>query len=357
VSSLRRNLEFLQRILREFVDDDCPVRAAALAYYAVFALPAVVVLLIVIAGTIWSPADVQRAMNSQLGLLVGSEVGRTIQYVMERAERPGNGSLVATVIGILALLFSATGALGQLQAALNNAWQVKPDPRQGGVKGFIAKRLISSLLILGLALLLIASLGVSAVLGAIGDRVPFVPEGVLHLADLLTSFAILTVVFAGVYRVLPDAEVAWRDVWLGAVVATALLVSGKFAIGMYLGRSAPGSAYGAAGALAGVLVWSYFAAMTVLLGAEVTQVWATRRGRLIRPEPGAVRAPRDQRVENDHSSEKVESVAPVSEVAPIAGVPLDRRATRGLTRSIRRYPRGASIAVAMVGWWLLRHRR
>ena len=181
------------------------------------------------------------------------------------------------------LMFGALGAFIQLQAALNRAWEVKPDPSQGGVKRFIMKRLLSLGMILGVAFLLIASLVVSALLGALSTKVAF-PERAFAIMDLGLSFTVLTVLFAAIYRFLPDAEVAWRDVWAGALVTSALFVLGKFAIGFYLGRSAPGDAFGAASALAIILVWVYYAGLIVLLGAEFTQAWAERRGVQIRPE-------------------------------------------------------------------------
>jgi membrane protein len=176
----------------------------------------------------------------------------------------------------------------QLQGALNRAWEVKPDPRQGGVKQFIMKRLLSLGFVMGVAFLLIVSLVVSALLSALSTKVAL-PQAALSTVDLGLSFIIMAVLFAAIYRFLPDAEIEWRDVWVGALVTALLFVVGKFAIGFYLGRSAPGDAYGAASALAIILVWVYYAGMIVLFGAEFTQAWAERRGGLIRPEKGAVK--------------------------------------------------------------------
>ena len=147
-------------------------------------------------------------------------------------------------------------------------------------------------MILAVAFLLMVSLAVSALLSALGERMTFLPEPALHVLDLTLSFAVLTVLFAAIFRFLPDAEIEWRDVWMGAVVTSILFGIGKFAIGFYLGRSAPGDAFGAAGALAIILVWIYYGGMIVLFGAEFTQAWAERRGRPAPPENGAVHVER-----------------------------------------------------------------
>jgi membrane protein len=279
---------FLKRILSDFSEDECSVRAAALAYYTVFALPPLLILLTLVVGLFWDPVQVQQALEQQFSSLVGDEGGRAIREMISRAERQGSGGIVATVLGTAALTFGALGAFMQLQGALNRAWEVKPDPRKGGVKQFIAKRILSAGMILAVAFLLIVSLAVSAVLSSLGSKITFLPEQALQAADLVLSFGVITVLFATIFRFLPDAEIAWRDVWTGALVTSLLFVAGKFVIGFYLGRSNPGDAFGAASALAVILVWIYYAGMIVLFGAEFTQAWAERRGKRKRPEQGAV---------------------------------------------------------------------
>jgi membrane protein len=282
-------LSILKRAFRDFSDDECPVRAAALAYYTVFALPPLLVLLLLLAGVLWDPQDVQRAMETQFASLVGQQGASAIHGMIQSADRPGSGGLVASVISIGMLLFGATGAFLQLQSALNRAWEVKPDPGSGGLRNFVMKRLLSLGMILGISFLLIVSLAVSALIGAIGDSLTFIPQPVMYAANFVISFAVLTILFATIFKVLPDAEIAWRYVWVGATVTSLLFVIGKFAIGLYLGRSSPGDAFGAASALAVILVWVYYAGMIVLFGAEFTQAWAHSRGAEIRPEKGAVR--------------------------------------------------------------------
>ena len=278
---------FLRRILKDFREDECSVRAAALAYYTVFALPPLLILLTLVVGIFWDPVEVQRSLETQFSSLIGEQGGRAIRDMLTHAKTPGTGP-IASILGVLALLFGSIGAFMQLQGALNRAWEVKPDPNKGGVRQFIAKRILSAGMILAVAFLLMVSLAVSALLSALGSKLSFVPEPALHAVDATLSVGVITVLFATIFRFLPDAEIAWRDVWVGALFTSMLFVVGKFAIGLYLGRSAPGDAFGTASALAVILVWIYYAGMIVLLGAEFTQAWAERRGARKRPEQGAV---------------------------------------------------------------------
>ncbi|HUF11768.1 MAG TPA: YihY/virulence factor BrkB family protein [Longimicrobiales bacterium] len=287
-------LAILRETWREFRADDAPRVAAALAYYTIFALPPLLVLLIMIAGAVWEPEDIQGSIQTQMRSMLGAEGAAGIRTMLENANRPGRGGLLPTLLSVAALLFGATGALTQLQSALNTAWDVRPDPERGGVRNFLAKRLLSLGMILGIGFLLLVSLVLSAALTAFGDALAgLLPDAIsgalLHAVQLVVSFVVITGLFAAMFKVLPDAVIQWRDVWAGAVATAALFVIGKFAIGLYIGQSEPGSAYGAAGSLAVILVWVYYAALIVLLGAEFTQVWARRRGAAIVPEPGAVR--------------------------------------------------------------------
>ena len=275
---------------KDFGDDECAVRAAALAYYTVFALPPLLILLLMVAGVVWDPQDVQRAMESQFAGLMGESGARQIHEIIAQADRPGSGGLFATLASVAGLVFGATGAFLQLQGALNRAWEVEPDPEQGGIRRFVVKRLFSLGMVLGIGFLLAVSLALTAGLSAVGGALgAAVPAPVLHALNFVLSFVVLALLFATMYKVLPDAQIAWRDVWIGAVVTAALFLAGKFALGFYLGRSSPGDAFGAAGALAVVLVWTYYAGMILLFGAEFTQQWAKRRGSGIEPEDGAVR--------------------------------------------------------------------
>jgi membrane protein len=281
--------QLLKAAFKDFGEDECGIRAAALAYFTVFALPPLLTLLIMVAGMVWDPQDVQKALTSQFSGMMGESGGQQISTIIAQADKPGSGGLFATLASIAGLVFGATGAFIQLQGALNRAWEVKPDPAQGGVMRFITKRLLSLGMVLGIGFLLAVSLalsaGVSAVGGAIGSGIP---EPVLHVLNFAVSFLVLGLLFSAMFKVLPDAKVAWRDVWVGGFVTALLFVLGKFAIGLYLGRSSPGDAFGAAGALAVVLVWAYYSGMILLFGAEFTQQWAVERGSGVEPKEGAV---------------------------------------------------------------------
>lgn len=282
-----------KRSVRDFLDDDCMTRAAALSYYTVFSLPPLLILILLLASTMLDPNDVRGGLERQIEALMGPAGGEQVRTMITHAERPGGG-LLPTLIGIGALLFGATGAFVQLQSALNRVWEVEPDPNQGGLKTFLFKRLLSFGMILSIAFLLLVSLAISAALTAFGSALEsFMPEGlsgpVIHGLNLALSFGVISTLFSALFKVVPDAAVAWRDVWVGAFVTAALFVAGKFLIGLYLGKSNPGEAYGAAGSLALLLLWVYYSSIILLFGAEFTQVWAEQRGRGIAPEQGARR--------------------------------------------------------------------
>jgi membrane protein len=279
---------------RDFMEDDCSTQAAALSYYTVFSLPPLLLLLLMLVGAIVDPDKVQGAIQAQINSLMGSGAAEQIRTILQSAHRPGSGGLIATAIGIVTLLLGAAGAFGQLQAALNRAWEVAPDPRQGGLKAFVGKRLFSFGMVLSVAFLLLVSLVLSAALSAFGDRVGrMLPEGLsttlVQLMNQAISFVVIAALFAAIFKVLPDAVAEWRDVWMGAAATALLFVIGKYLIGLYLGRSNPGQAFGAAGSLALILVWIYYSSMILLFGAEFTQAWAERRGGGVVPEKGAVR--------------------------------------------------------------------
>ena len=278
---------------RDFVEDDCSTQAAALSYYTVFSLPPLLLLLLMLVGAIVDPREVEGAIRTQINSLMGSGAADQIRTILQVAHRPGSGGIIATVAGLVTLLLGAAGAFGQLQAALNRAWEVAPDPQQGGLKAFLVKRVFSFGMVLSVAFLLLVSLVLSAALSGFGDRLGgMLPAGLsstlLQVFNQVLSFVVITALFAAIFKVLPDATAAWRDVWVGAAVTALLFVVGKFLIGLYLGRSNPGEAFGAAGSLALILVWIYYSSMILLFGAEFTQAWAERVGRGVTPEKGAV---------------------------------------------------------------------
>jgi membrane protein len=253
-----------------------------------------------VAGLVFGADAVQEQLTGQVGGLVGESGGEEIQTMIDNAGDFGGGSLVGKILGLLALVFGATGAFAQLQQALNRAWEVKPDPSEGGLMNFLTKRVLSFGMVLTIALLLVVSLAASALLSGLFTQVESVlgPVGAVFawIGELLVSLGLFTLLFAAIFKVLPDAEVAWRDVWVGALVTAALFVIGKFLIGFYLGRSNPGEAFGAAGSVVVILVWLYYTSLILLAGAEFTQVWAKRYGSRIEPDDDAVRVVEEERV-------------------------------------------------------------
>lgn len=308
----RSPLQLLKHAAKEFVADECPRMAAALSYYTIFSLPPILILILLIVGLVMEPADVQGAMESQLQGLMGPAGGEQVRTIIEQSEQPGAGRPLAAILGIGALIFGATGAFIELQNALNRAWEVKPDPEEGGFFSFVTKRLLSFGMVLVVAFLLLVSLALSAVLSAFGSVIAgMAPDGVsdvlLYAVNLGLSLAVFTLLFAAIFKVLPDAEVAWKDVWVGAFATALLFVIGKFLIGLYLGQSDPGQAYGAAGSLAVLLVWVYYSSMILFFGAEFTQAWAENKGAGIEPSDGAVRVVTEQyRVDAGGQRRKVE---------------------------------------------------
>jgi membrane protein len=301
MATRRRGLiQVVKDTVNGFSEDDCPTMAAALSYYTVFSLPPLLVLLLTILGAVMDPQDIQGNIEAQMRSAMGPSGAQQVHTILANADRPGAGGLLPTVLSVVALMLGATGVFGQLQAALNKAWGVAPDPTKGGIKNMLLKRVFGIGMVLGLAFILLVSLVVSAVLSAFGDQLGrFLPSGlsapVLEAINFVGSLAVISLLFAAIFKVLPDAKIAWRDVRVGAVVTGVLFVAGKFALGLYLGHSNPGEAFGAAGALALMLVWIYYSSMIVLLGAEFTQVWAEQRGSGIMPERGAVRVVRETR--------------------------------------------------------------
>ncbi len=283
--------QLVKKSAKDFSEDDCPRMAAALAYYTVFALPPMLILIMMLVGAFVSRETVQDALSGQMGSMLGADGAKTVGTMVNQSKQPGGGA-IGTIMGIAALVLGATGAFMQLQAALNTAWEVKPDPKAGGIKNFVFKRLLSVGMVLSIAFLLLVSLALSAALtavgGAVGALIPGASAVVIGILQTLVSLVVVTLLFAAIFKVLPDARIAWRDVWVGALVTAVLFEVGKWGIGLYLGHSNPGKAYGAAGSLAVILVWIYYTSMIVLFGAEFTETWATEKGSGVEPEEGAM---------------------------------------------------------------------
>lgn len=288
--AVKQSFGLAKDTFKGFLGDEAPWKAAALAYYTVFAMPPLLVILLEIASAIWDPIEVRRALTGEFQALMGQDVAGQIETMITTAEQRTRGSGFRVVLGVLGLLFGATGAFVSLQSALNQAWDVEPDPKRGGIRNFVTKRVLSLGMVLGIAFLLLVSLALTSVLSAAGRALlGDLAETVALAIEFVVSFAVISFLFAAIFKVLPDVSVSWRDVWVGGVATAGLFVVGKFLIGLYVGKSNPGNAFGAAGALAVLLVWIYYAAIIVLLGAEFTKAWMAKHGRTIEPEEGAIK--------------------------------------------------------------------
>jgi membrane protein len=269
-----------------WLNDKVSRLGAALAYYAAFSLAPLLIIAIGVAGLIFGKDATQNQVLTQVRGLVGEEGGAALQAMIASASNPGSG-ILATVIGVVMLLVGAAGLFGQLQDALDTVWGV--EPRSGlGIIGFLRERFLSISMVMGTTFLLLISLLVSAALSAVSGVFGHYFAGLMgQAANFIVSFGFITLLFAMVYRFLPDAVIAWRDVWLGAVLTSFLFSIGKQLIGMYLGYSAASSAYGAAGSFAVLLIWLYYSSQIFLFGAELTKAYAMKYGSRIRPSANA----------------------------------------------------------------------
>jgi membrane protein len=258
-------------------DDGCPRLGAALAFYTIFSLAPVLIIGISVASFAFGQDAVQGHVVAQIQNLVGQEAAFTIQGMIENAHRSQSG-VVATLLGIVTLLIGATAVFGELQDAFNIIWRSEPRPRSFWLSMLIS-RLLSFSLVIALGFLMLASLIASAGISAFSGYLQMIAGAtglVLSLISFGTSFALLTVLFALLFRVLPSTAVTWRGIWLGSVMTTILFSIGKFLIGLYLGNSAVASSYGAAGSLVVILIWIYYSAQILLFGAEFTRLYSTR---------------------------------------------------------------------------------
>jgi membrane protein len=250
---------------------------AALAYYSIFSIGPLIVIAITIAGLVFGAEAVQTQVISALHGFLGDNGTQAVDAMLKGANRPREG-VFATIIGVGALVFAAVGVVVQLKDALNTVWEVESPPGSG-IWRFVRTYIWSLAGVLSLGFLLLISMLLTAALSAAGKYIaPYLPEVTLQAAGSLSSFAVISVLFAMMFKWLPDTQIAWRDVWLGAVLTAALFEVGKFLIGLYIGKQGLESSYGAAASIVVVLIWVYYTAQLVLMGAEFTNVYARRYG-------------------------------------------------------------------------------
>jgi membrane protein len=282
----------LKQTFQEWLQDKAPQLGAALAYYTVFSLAPLVLVLLAIVGVIFreDPAGAWDKITEQIGYFLDPSAVQVVQSIAQKASQPGKSTL-ATLIGVALALFGATGVFGQLQDALNTIWGVKAKPGRG-VWGFLRSRFLSFAMVAGICFLLLVSLAIEALLKGFSHYVQSVLPGGIVIAltiYVVFDFAVVVLLFAMIFKFLPDIEIQWRDVWIGAVMTAILFGIGKWLLGFYLGSGAAGSAYGAASSLITLLLWVYYSSQILLFGAEFTQVYASRAGRGLKPAKYAVR--------------------------------------------------------------------
>ncbi len=287
VPSIKEFGELLKDTYTDWNEDKAPRLGAALAYYTIFSMAPLLVVVMGIVGIFYSGSDV--ALQKQMTEAVGPEAAGAITDILKNANQNKSGGIWATILGTATLLLGAGGLFGQLQDSLNTIWEVQPKPGQGFM-AMIKNRFMSFSMVLGTGFILLVSLFVTAMISSLGaymESVLPLPAFVLQIINFVVAFAVITLLFAMIFKVLPDVEIGWHDVWVGAAVTSFLFGVGKFALGLYLGKSSVASAYGAAGSLAVLLLWIYYAAQILFFGAEFTQVYAKKYGSKIVPSPNA----------------------------------------------------------------------
>lgn len=274
---------------REFAASEPMGHAAAIAYYTIFSLPAVLIITVMAAATLFNEAEVRSALLSQAGRLIGTGTAASLQDMLDNA-RITETRFLAKVIGVGALMISAGSVFASLQATLNQVWQVEAVPGRAILK-YLTTRLISLALVGSFGFLMLVSLVLDAALVAFGERLMIWLSGITTIMvsalNIAVSFAIITVIFALIFKVLPDVRIKWSDVWSGAVLTALLFTLGKYLIGLYIGLAGVGDTYGAAGAVVIILVWVHYSAVILIYGAHFTHVYTRDRGSVVRPSAHA----------------------------------------------------------------------
>ena len=291
-------IELFKQTIQEWSEDKAPRLAAALAYYTVFSLAPLLVIVIAIAGLVLGREAVQNQIVQQIGGLIGTDNASAVQTMIAGASQRGSG-IVATIIGVVTLLFGASGVFGQLTDSMNTMWEVQSKP-VNGILGFIKSRFLSFTMVLGIGFMLLVSLVLSAALSALGAFMNGLFPGfetLMGILNFIISFGVIMLLFALLFKFVPDAKIAWKDVWLGAAVTALLFTIGKFAIQLYIGRSNFASTYGAAGSVIVILLWVYYSAQILFFGAEFTQVYANKYGSRVAPDKNAIPLTEEARVQ------------------------------------------------------------
>ena len=284
--NIKKIFGLIKQTVQQWQQDKAPILAAALTYHTLFSIAPLFIIAVAIAGFVFGKSAAEGELVTQLENFMGSPVANTIEKLVLNISRPQSG-LIATFIGIATLFWGASNLFAQLKLALNIIWNITPPPNRG-IGGFIKDRLLSVGMVLGVGLVLILLLVISTILTTINQWLNTVlntPDGIWSLVDISISFGIVMLLFAGVYKFLPDVKIVWNDVWIGAGITAILFTIGKILIGLYLGNSGIGSAYGFAGSLVVLLLWINYSWQILFFGAEFTQIWANKYGSQIVAKP------------------------------------------------------------------------
>ena len=292
-STVGTAIHLVKRTAVEWVEDKAPQLGAALAYYTVFSLAPLILVLLAIVGVLFrnDPAGAWSKVTEQMGYFLDPSAMQVIQDIAQKASEPAK-SVVATIIGFVLAIFGASGVFGQLQDALNTIWGLKAKPG-AGIWGFLRARFLSFAMVGGICFLLLVSLVIEGVLKGLSQYLQgSVPGGATaaFCIYLIFDLVVVLLLFAMISKYLPDAKIHWRDVWVGAALTAFLFLAGKWALGLYLGSGAAGSAYGAASSLITLLLWIYYSSQILLFGAEFTQVYADEFGSPVEPNEYTVRS-------------------------------------------------------------------
>ncbi len=303
---MHKAFDLIKNTYHEWSQDKASRLAAALAYYTVFSIPPLMVVAIGIASVFTDRQVVEQQVVNQSASLMGQQGGEAIQTILNSAEEPGKGELLPTLLGVALLLFGASGVFTQLQDALNTIFGVRSDPKRG-IMGLIRERFLSFTMVLTIGFILLVSLVLSTVLTTLGDFVGgLVSEAaaLLWILNFIISFGVFTLLFALIFRSIPDVKLSWRDALIGGVLTALLFKIGEYALAFYFEKSDPTSAFGAAGSIILLLLWVYYSAQIIFFGAEFTEVYAREMGAGITPKDGAVPVTNEARAQQGISKRR-----------------------------------------------------
>lgn len=290
MKKIKSTFELLKNSAIAFSDDDAFKLSASLSYYTVFALGPLLIIVISLSGIFYGKQAVEGKVYEQLKELIGGDAALQIQQIIINVQHT-HATTVGAVAGLIILFIGATGVFTEIQGSINFIWSVKAKPKKGWLK-YLFNRLLSFSLVIGLGFILLVSLVVNALIALLSDRLvhrfPQFPVGLFNLTNTLIIFAVISFLFAVIYKILPDAVISWKDAWIGSIFTAGLFLVGKFLIGYYLGKSTLGVTYGTAASIVIILTWIYYSSLILYFGAEFTKIYALHSGEGIKPKETAV---------------------------------------------------------------------